>query len=230
MTRTSGPPKAPVEILPPKRMASLIRIRGLFLFTLSLLKSPSRVGALLPSSPQLSKLMASQIAGGNSQVLEVGAGTGSITEALLSGGLPPHRLLVIERDPDLVFHLRRRFPHVRVRCGDAEHAASILREEGIDHVESIVSGIPIRNLTVNGRASVLRGMMEVMAETGQLIQFTYAATCPFPDGLLGLRAERIGRVWMNIPPAVVWKFTLRQYAQGTVRSASARALPALGLE
>ncbi len=228
MTRTSGSQMEQVGTFPRKRIASLISIRGLFLFTVSLLKNPSRVGALFPSSAQLSKLMAAQIAGGTSQVLEVGAGTGSITDALLGAGLSPDRLLVIERDADLVLHLRRRFPQVRIRCGDAEHAASILREEGINQVDSIVSGIPIRNLTVNGRASVLRGMMEVMAENGQLIQFTYAANCPFPDGLLGLRAERVGRVWMNIPPAVVWKFTLRQYAQGTVRSAKARVMPVLG--
>ena len=181
--------------------------RDCFLFIMSLLKSPATVGALAPSSPQLSRLVASQAGWGSSHVVEVGAGTGSITGALLRRGLPANRLLVIERDPAFVLHLRKRFPHVRVRCGDAEHAEEILSEEGISHVETLISSLPIRNLNGDDRISVVRGMMKAVAPGGHLIQFTYAANCPIPTEQLGLNAERLGRVWMNLPPAVVWKFT-----------------------
>ncbi len=186
--------------------------RGVFLFILSLLKNPLAVGALVPSSPQLSRLIASQVGWGSSHVLEVGAGTGSITEALLSHGLPASRLLVIERDPALVAHLRERFPDIRIRCGDAEDAGAILSEEGIAQVQTLISSLPIRNFNDGDRIAIVRGMMEALAADGQLIQFTYAVNCPFPTAPLGLHAERLGRVWMNIPPAVVWKFTRRRYA------------------
>lgn len=180
---------------------------GVFPFMMSMLRSPLAVGAVAPSSPQLSRLVASQVHWGSSGVLEVGAGTGSITGALLRRGLPPNRLLVIERDPALVAYLRKRFPQVRACCGDAEHARAILFNEGIAEVKTVVSSLPIRNLTRRGRIAILRGMMSALAADGQLIQFSYAAECPFPTARLGLHAERVGRVWANIPPAVVWKFT-----------------------
>ena len=186
--------------------------RGMFLFIRSLLKSPLAVGALVPSSPQLSRLIASQVCCGNSHVLEVGAGTGSITEALLNLGLPANRLFVIERDPSLVAHLYKRFPNIRVRCGDAEYAEAILCEEGISEVQTLISSLPISNLNGDNRIAILEGMMNALAADGQLIQFTYTANCPFPAKRLGLHAERVGRVWMNIPPAVVWKFTRASYA------------------
>jgi phosphatidylethanolamine/phosphatidyl-N-methylethanolamine N-methyltransferase len=131
---------------------------------------------------------------------------------LLGRGLPANRLLVIERDPALVAHLRKRFPHIRVRCGDAENARAILCEEGISQVQTLISSLPIRNLNGHDRVAIVRGMMKVLAADGQLIQFTYAANCPFPTARLGLHAERLGRVWMNIPPAVVWRFTRRSFA------------------
>lgn len=145
-------------------------------------------------------------------MLEVGAGTGSITEALLSSGIPPSRLLVIERDPALVSHLRKRFPDIRVRCGDAEYAGTILCEEGISHVQTLISSVPILNLNGDNRVAIVRGMMKALAPDGQLIQFTYAANCPIPTARLGLHAECLGRVWMNFPPAAVWRFTRRSYA------------------
>lgn len=186
--------------------------RGAFLFLKSLLKSPLAVGALLPSSPHLSRLIASHVDWGSSHVLEVGAGTGSITEALLSRGLPADQLFIIERDPALVAHLRRRFPEVRVRCGDAEHAGAILSEEGISQVHTLISSLPVRNLNGDDRVAIIQGMMKALAADGQLIQYTYAANCPFPTARLGLHAERLGRSWMNIPPAVVWRFTQLDYA------------------
>ena len=201
----------------PNRRRFIMGPRGTLLFLGSLLRSPLEVGAVVPSSPQLSRLIASQVGIGNSHVLEVGAGTGSITDALLSLGLPANRLLVIERDPSLVAHLRRRFPNIRVRCGDAANAGSILCEEGISRVQTLISSLPVRNLNGNERLAIVGGMMKALAADGQLIQFTYRANCPFPTERLGLRAERVGRVWLNIPPAVVWKFTRPAALLNTLR-------------
>lgn len=182
------------------------------LFMRSLLKNPLSVGAVAPSSPKLSRLMASRVDSVGSHVLEVGAGTGSVTDALLNRGVPPNRLVVIERDPRLAAYLKERFPHVRIRCGDAAHAKSILRDEGIPHVDTLVSSLPIRNLSSRDRVAVVQGMMKALAPSGQLIQFTYAAYCPIPTARLGLHGERLGRVWMNLPPAAVWRFTRQSYS------------------
>jgi phosphatidylethanolamine/phosphatidyl-N-methylethanolamine N-methyltransferase len=46
-------------------------------------------------------------------VLELGAGTGSLTRGLLRAGCPPERLIVLEREPPLAALLRRDFPMSR---------------------------------------------------------------------------------------------------------------------
>jgi phosphatidylethanolamine/phosphatidyl-N-methylethanolamine N-methyltransferase len=179
------------------------------LFFRSLLNDPLKMGALAPSSPQLSRLMASRVEPSQSPILEIGAGTGAITRALLSRGVGPERLFVIERDPVLSRFLRSQFPLVRICCGDALHAEHILSRVGVGEVETIVSSLPLRNLPKSDQLAIVRALMSTLSSQGQIIQFTYAATCPIPIRRLGLEAERIGRVWMNFPPATVWRFTKR---------------------
>jgi phosphatidylethanolamine/phosphatidyl-N-methylethanolamine N-methyltransferase len=177
------------------------------LFVRSLLRNPSAVGALAPSSPRVSKLVASSVNGDTSSVLEIGAGTGAITGALLEHGVEPERLFLIERDPSLVEYLRDRFPGVRVRCGDAVHASHILSNESVGVVKTIVSSMPVCNLSTQEKVATVRAILKTLAPGGQLLQLTYAAACPLPISRLGLDAERVGRIWMNLPPAYVWRFT-----------------------
>lgn len=177
------------------------------LFLRSLINNPLKVGALAPSSPKLSRLMASRVDSGTAPVLEIGAGTGVITRALLKKGISPQRLFVIEQDPSLAAFLQREFPNVCVRCGEALDARCILAEEDIRRVKTVVSSLPLRNLPVEDQIETVRAMMSALVQEGQLIQFTYAAGCPIPTQKLGLKAECLGRVWMNFPPATVWRFT-----------------------
>ena len=184
-----------------------IEKRATWLFLRSLLRDPRAVGAVSPSSPGLSQLMASGVSCCNSHVLEIGAGTGSITKALLRRGLSPDRLIVVERDPLLASYLRERFPKVRVRCADALQASAILAREAITKVNAVVSSLPLRNFSPREKLATMRALLKILTPGGQLIQFTYAPDCPIPARQLGLRAERMGRIWMNLPPASVWRFT-----------------------
>jgi|SRR5450755_2700943 phosphatidylethanolamine/phosphatidyl-N-methylethanolamine N-methyltransferase len=180
---------------------------GPWVFFRSLLRDPLSVGAVVPSSPRLSRLVASSVGEGDSLVVEVGAGTGSITEALLDRGVRPERLLLIERDAFLAAYLQDRFPRVQVRCGDALHASSMLENEHVGRVQTLLSSLPIRNFKPAEQIALINAMMKTLAPTGQLIQYTYAPYCPIPSVELGLKAECLGRVWMNLPPAAVWRFT-----------------------
>ena len=178
-----------------------------WVFLRSLLKNPIAVGAVAPSSPRLSRLVASSISPGNSMILEVGAGTGSITAALLDGGVSPERLFVIERDPSFATYLQNKFPRVRVRCGDALHASSILASERVGLIQTVLSSLPIRNFKPQDQVAILQAMLKTLAPKGEIVQYTYAPNCPLPAARLGLKAECLGRVWMNLPPAAVWRFT-----------------------
>ncbi len=177
------------------------------LFLRSLLNNPLKIGALAPSSPKLSRLMASPIEPSEGVVLEIGAGTGSITRAILATGLRPERLVVIERDPSLAAFLQREFPAVRVCCGDAADARRLLSERAIGSVKTVISSLPLRNFTEPDQLQIVNAMMQALATGGQLIQFTYAPGCPVPRQKLGIEGKCLGRVWMNLPPAAVWRFT-----------------------
>ena len=177
-------------------------------FVRSLLTNPKQVGAVAPSSPALSRLMTSTVEGSKGPVLEVGAGTGAITRELIQRGVHTDRLVLVERDPTMAAFLRRKFPRVRVLCGDALHSKRLLAAADMGPAGTIISSLPLRNFSRPEQIETLRGMVAALAGDGQLIQFTYAAGCPVPWRHLGLRAERLGRVWLNMPPAAVWRFTV----------------------
>ena len=113
-------------------------------FLVRWLRSPRQIGAIAPSSRYLARAIARQIPRaavvGGAPVVELGGGTGSITQGLLEAGLAPERLFVIERDRRMAELLRRRFPQVTVLCGDAEEMRELLAPYGVTHAAAVVSG------------------------------------------------------------------------------------------
>ena len=153
--------------------------------------------------------MASRVDAASAPVLEIGAGTGAITQALLKGSVNPERLFVIERDPKLAAFLSHRFPRVRVCCGDAIHSHRFLSDHAVPYVQTVVSSLPLRNLSFADMAENVNAILSALAQEGQLIQYTYGARCPIPARRFGLEVECLGRVWQNLPPASVWRFVRR---------------------
>ena len=84
----------------------------------TLVNEPLSIGALAPSSRRLAGHMAADIAPG-SRVIELGAGTGSLTRAILDAGVEPADLLVIEQNEAFSEMLRKRFPGIGVITGNA---------------------------------------------------------------------------------------------------------------
>ena len=178
-------------------------------FLRSVIRNPLAVGALLPSSPRLSRLIASGVDPDSPAVVEVGAGTGPVTRELLKRGIGPERLFLIERNPEFVAYLQDRFPRVHVICGDAIDARRILARKGVGPINTVISSLPIRNLSRHEQVTTIEAMMKVLAPGGQLIQYSYGSGFPVPTQKLGIDVQRLGRVWMNVPPAEVWCLTRR---------------------
>src|SRR5476651_94906 len=85
------------------------------LFLREWLANPLRTGAVAPSSPKLAAAMAEWLpADPENYVLELGPGTGAVTEALIKYGLREDRLVAIERNPTMADLLRKRFPLARI--------------------------------------------------------------------------------------------------------------------
>jgi phosphatidylethanolamine/phosphatidyl-N-methylethanolamine N-methyltransferase len=170
------------------------------------LARPSTVGAILPSSRQLADAMA-RAASGAQRLIELGAGTGAITEALCR--CHPHvPTLAVEMETALAEHLRQRFPQIEVRAAAAhEVLREVQRRPG---PTALVSSLPFRSLPPRLRLRSSLAIERFLAEhpARRLVQYTYLPRAPFHLRLGGaLRWRQLEAVWRNVPPAWVWELS-----------------------
>lgn len=185
------------------------------IFFKSLLKSPLKTGAFFPSSKNLAFSISSfvDIPGEDEYVVELGAGTGRLTAALLSRGVPESKLIIFEVQPSLVKFLKKKFPYTTVIEGNAADMTILLPQHMIGKVATVVSGIPMVNLRFNEQQAIIRSCKSIMKSDGTLLQFTYRPGSPLPSNRLGLSQRYLGHVFMNMPPAAIWKYTNTQNTQ-----------------
>jgi phosphatidylethanolamine/phosphatidyl-N-methylethanolamine N-methyltransferase len=178
------------------------------LFLRRWLAHPLKVGALLPSSAWLGRLVARNVSlGPDEYVVELGAGTGTVTRELLASGIPSDRLFVVELDPDLCAFLRRQLPGANVVQGDATQLRALLPGDVAGKVRTVISGIPMVTLPQPLQRRMIDAWFDVMVPDGRMLQYTYSLVSPVPEAQLGLRGRRCGIVMRNIPPAWVWSYT-----------------------
>jgi phosphatidylethanolamine/phosphatidyl-N-methylethanolamine N-methyltransferase len=174
-------------------------------FLRALIARPKKIGAITPSSPALGAAIARQIDPEAGPVLEVGPGTGVLTEAILARGVPPAALTLIEYDEDFARHNAARFPDVSVIQGDACQLEALLAPRDMGLFGAIVSGIPLLNFPTAWRQTYMQGLVARLKPGAPLIQFSYGTQAPVvpPPGHTVVRAAM---VWSNIPPARVWVY------------------------
>ena len=170
------------------------------------LANPLQMGSVIPSSPSLCCRIAALVArAGDEVVVELGAGTGVVSRALLASGVPPERLVVVEIVPEMAEHLRRVLPGVNVVTGDAFELGRVLPARWHGKVGTAICGIPLVLLPVEQQRRFVRAVEEVAPGRGFLL-YTYCITSPLPYKALGLRARREAWTPLNIPPASVWRY------------------------
>src|SRR5690606_860734 len=115
------------------------------LFLQELCSRPGIIGAICPSSRYLARHMARQVPHNDKGlVIELGGGTGAITQALLNHGIPPERLMVVEFSSPVVQRLLKRFPHANVVQGNAADR-SLLVPQG-SRIHAIAASLPLWSL------------------------------------------------------------------------------------
>jgi phosphatidylethanolamine/phosphatidyl-N-methylethanolamine N-methyltransferase len=176
-------------------------------FIRSWLERPLSTGAVTPSGRVLARTMARyvnpNIAG---PVVELGPGTGPVTEALLAEGIEPERLVLVEFNPTFCQLLRVRFPTATVVQGDAYGLRRLLGGILQQPAAAIVSGLPLVTKPMRQRLRLLRDALGLLRPGAPFVQFTYAVVPPIPKKLSGVRAEASERIWKNMPPARVWVY------------------------
>lgn len=176
-----------------------------FRFLRALIARPKSIGAIMPSSPALAEAIARQIDPNAGAVLEVGPGTGVITDAILRRGVAADRLTLVEYDQDLAQHLAARYATARVFQGDAFDLAATLGPPNGSPFAAIVSGVPLLNHSMSRRQAFMEGLVSRLMPGGPLIQFSYGAQAPVVPPP-GYSVTRTASVLANIPPAKVWVY------------------------
>ena len=180
-------------------------------FTREFLRDPLHVASLVPSSGPLCRQAAAPLpATGDPVVLDLGAGTGQVTDVIQERLAGRGRHIAVESNPRLAEVLAKRHPDVEVLCEDAHTVVDRLLAQGV-RVDLAVSGLPWLATSPPDR-TIFRPLARLAAPGGAVTQLAHAWIRFFPH------AKRVQRnleaifeevvvtrtVWANVPPAVVY--------------------------
>ncbi|MFG1959331.1 class I SAM-dependent methyltransferase [Nonomuraea sp. NPDC049028] len=171
------------------------------------------VGAVAPSSPSLARALTAVVpALGTPVVVELGPGTGSISEAIRRRLPPGARQLAIDVEPSMVAHLRRAKPWLEVIHGDAVELGALLAAAGVTRVDAVVSTLPWSLFPGHRQARILHEIGRVLAPGAAFTTVTYLYAMPLPRSRAFRRRLRsafeevltTGPVWRNLPPGLTY--------------------------
>ena len=165
------------------------------------------MGAVMPSGRVLARTMAKYVEiDSNAPVVELGPGTGAITNALIEHGIDQKRLVLVEYNPGFCALLRDRYPQAKVVQGDAYALRDSLWDVLNVRASAVVSGLPLVTKPMLTRLKLMRDAFLALSPGAPFVQFTYSVAPPIPKSLPGVSTEASERIWMNLPPARVWVY------------------------
>jgi phosphatidylethanolamine/phosphatidyl-N-methylethanolamine N-methyltransferase len=189
-----------------KRSATIAdRIGDELRFVKTFATSPLKMGTFTPSGRALAEAMvdhATVDAGG--WTLEIGPGTGAVTDVLIDRGIPPERLVCLEYDADFCRLLQKRFPKLNVIHGDALKLDEALGRFRDTRFSAVLSGIPLLNLPKSKRLPYLESALDRLVPGGNVTQLSYGFLPPqeaMPGRLL---VDKSKWVTANFPPGRIW--------------------------
>lgn len=179
-----------------------------WLFMKAFLKQGKRVASFAPSSRFLARKILDGIDWNTTRtIVELGAGTGPITAAMVKRAHPEAKLVVIELDPTLCSRLRERFrdtPNVDVVLGDATKFGEILAARGITKVDHVLSGLPLPSFPAAARDAILETSAKMIAEGGTFRQLTIMPMIYYKLYRRYFESVRFRFVPFNLPPGGVY--------------------------
>lgn len=149
--------------------------------------------------------MAAQVRPDGGPVIELGAGTGKITRAILNRGLPPKHLHAIEMNALFCARLERNYPGITVH----NMSAGDIGQLDLTAVQAVISGLPLLSMPTALQRAILTGAMAHLQGRGDYVQFTYGPKPPVTAVVrdeLSLSWDVSRKIWWNAPPARVYRF------------------------
>ena len=144
---------------------------------------------------------------GDGPVIELGPGTGPITEALIEHGVDPSRLVLVEFNPKFCQLLRQRFPDATVVQADAYRLRDSLGELTRHEAAAVVSGLPLMTKPLRTRMRLLREALRVPAAAGAVRAVHLCGGAADPEargrqgrGLRAHLAQHAAGAGLGLPP------------------------------
>jgi phosphatidylethanolamine/phosphatidyl-N-methylethanolamine N-methyltransferase len=182
-------------------------------FFAAALRRPAVMGAVAPSSSGLADLLAAVTpTTGRPVVVELGPGTGVVSEAI-GRRLPDHgRHVAVEIDAALVTHLADAQPRLEVVHGDAADLTWLLADRGIRQADAVISGLPWSLFKPERQRLILNRITALLAPTGAFTTFAYRHTRAMTGArtfhrLLTAMFDEVivsHTIWWNMPPARIY--------------------------
>jgi phosphatidylethanolamine/phosphatidyl-N-methylethanolamine N-methyltransferase len=173
------------------------------------LQKPLRIAATNPSGWRLADAIARHVElDRTGPVLELGAGTGSLTRGLVRAGCPPDRIIAVEREERLAGMLRGAFPGMTVIEGDATRIVDYLAGR-VERLSTVVSSLPIKWFPIEAQRAIVEPCLDLLGPGGQFLQITNAFSSPVRMEGLDIAGREIRRVWLNLLPAQIWSYSHR---------------------
>ncbi|SDN62525.1 class I SAM-dependent methyltransferase [Allokutzneria albata] len=182
-------------------------------FFQAVLRRPSLIGGVWPSSPALAARLASVIPGsGDPVVVELGAGSGAVSDGITARLGSRGRYLAVELDEELAGHLRENYPRMEVLNANATELGKLLADRGVDAVDAVVSGLPWALIGEQGQREILGHVAEVLHPHGVFTTFAYVHALGMDNArrfrrLLEATFDEVlltRVVWANLPPAITY--------------------------
>jgi phosphatidylethanolamine/phosphatidyl-N-methylethanolamine N-methyltransferase len=187
------------------QLLAKLKLNAPALFLQELINCPRQVGAILPSSRNLAVAMAKWLPHHpDAYALELGPGTGAVSEALIERGLREDRLIAIEKSPKMADHLRLRFPRAKIINGDAFELDRLLKRYApqAEKISTVISSLPLMNFPAHIAHDLARKIRAILPPGGKLVQYTYRITRT-PKAAAHFDFVATDVIWLNFPPARV---------------------------
>ncbi len=173
-------------------------------------EKPLQLGAVLPSSRFLTSLVVEHVPYIPGQyIVELGAGTGTITRGLIKKGIPQEALYPVEMDEEFTVFMQNTLPKVNAICGDAGDLEALLPDHVKGNVCAVITGLPYTAIPLDVQRRIMEGAFKVLSPEGQVLQFGYNPFSAVKYKELGMERDYLGSSVLNIPPAHIWRYRLK---------------------
>lgn len=209
----TSPPTPHADAHAPTRSAKSHTV----MYVTQFLRSPTAIGSITPSSRYLAHAMLDGVDWPAARaVAEFGPGAGAFTGHILGRLAPGATFFALETNPSLARELRTRHPGTHVFEESAASVGSVAHTLGLPEkggVDVIISGLPWASFPENLQREILGAALAALRPGGSFITFGYYV------GLLTSAGKRFRRVlaehfpvvrrsspvWLNVPPAFVYR-------------------------